>query len=261
MRRVLRFNVLAAAAVAVTPTLADPFASDWAPSLKSSARLVAGEDGAAGIEIRLSPHSITYWRDPGDAGAPPTFDFSGSANLKSAEVRFPAPRRIEEADSSVAFGYDADVLFPVALIPVDPKKPIGLKLAMTYAVCEKICLPARGNFGLTVASGVSSPYAAAVKAAQALIPLPVDAADVRRDAAGGATRLCFGKPLGAGGALFLEGPEGWRAVASADASAEGCFSVKVVERPGSVAGPLHARLTFVGASAAFETFLDLANPG
>ena len=45
----------------------------------------------AGIEIKLQPGWKTYWRYPGDSGVPPRFDFSGSENLKTAKVLYPAP--------------------------------------------------------------------------------------------------------------------------------------------------------------------------
>jgi DsbC/DsbD-like thiol-disulfide interchange protein len=236
--------------------LADPFASDWAPSLKSSARLLAGENGTAGVQVKLAPGAITYWRDPGDAGAPPTFDFSASTNLQSAEVHYPAPRRIAEADSSVAFGYDKDVLFPVALTPIDPAKPIRLKLALGYAVCEKICLPARASLDTLVMPGVSSPYAPVIEAARALTPKAVasDEAQIAFDKA--AARLCSAKPLGADPTLFIEGPEGWIARAVADSPADGCFVIKVLGRDDLMHEVVHARLTFVGADAAYETTRD-----
>ena len=236
---------------------ADPFASDWSPSLKSSARLVTGEGASAGVEIKLAPGAITYWRDPGDAGVPPTFDFSASTNLKSADVRFPAPRRIVEADASVAYGYDRDVVFPVALEPLDATKPIGLKLAMTYAVCEKICLPARASLGALVSPGVSSPYAPAIAAAQALTPKPIGAEAVKFSVDADAVRVCLMKPLGADAALFVEGPTGWRAVATAEPASDGCFRLKVVEKPEALIGAVHVRLTFVGAVGAYEAAIDL----
>ena len=46
--------------------------------------------GRPGIEIRLDPHFKTYWRTPGDIGLPPSFDWSGSENVRSVEVRWPA---------------------------------------------------------------------------------------------------------------------------------------------------------------------------
>ena len=108
---------------------ADAFSTDWAASAKSQARLVAADAGLAGFEIRLAPGAITYWRDPGEAGVPPTFDFSGLGQCRQASSRcFPAPRRIAESDGSEAFGYEAGVVFPLRIDPRDPAKPVTLAL-------------------------------------------------------------------------------------------------------------------------------------
>src|SRR5271156_5168404 len=148
------------------PTRADPFASEWAPSAKSQARLIADGTGQAGFQIELVPGAITYWRDPGDAGVPPTFDFSRSTNVASAEVDFPAPGRIAESDGSEAFGYQRGVVFPLRVQAADPAKPVTLALDADYAVCEKICLPARAALRLDLAKGVATPYAAEIDAAR-----------------------------------------------------------------------------------------------
>ncbi len=104
------------------------FSTDWAKAAKSDARLVAAGGALAGFEIRLAPGAITYWRDPGEAGVPPTFDFSGSDNVAKVEPVFPAPKRIQEADGSEAFGYDAGVVIPLIVEPRDPAKPVTLAL-------------------------------------------------------------------------------------------------------------------------------------
>src|SRR5258708_494959 len=112
--------------LAASPALAaGPFDSDWSPGAKSRARLIADASGA-GLEITLAPGAITYWRAPGEAGVPPTFDFPGSQNLARAEVAFPAPERIPEPDGSVAFGYRASVILPTAVTAADPAKPVRL---------------------------------------------------------------------------------------------------------------------------------------
>src|SRR3984957_16600994 len=96
---------------------ADSYSSDWAAGLKSSARLIAAgsADGAlqAGVEFKLAPGAITYWRNPGDAGLPPTLSFEGSDNLAQARISFPAPRRLAESGGGEAFGYDHGVVFPI----------------------------------------------------------------------------------------------------------------------------------------------------
>src|SRR5271169_5297884 len=137
-----RITLLALALLvpSAVPSAADPFASDWAPSLKSEARLVADGTGQAGFEVKLAPGAITYWRDPGESGVPPTFDFSGSVNLARAEVGFPAPKRIAEPDGSEAFGYSEGVVFPLLIEAKDRSQPVMLALKANYAVCEKICL-------------------------------------------------------------------------------------------------------------------------
>ena len=93
----------------------DLFSTEWAPAAKSQARLIAASRDLAGFEIALAPGAITYWRDPGDAGLPPTLDFSASDNVASVEPEFPAPKRIKEADGGEAFGYDGDVVFPLRI--------------------------------------------------------------------------------------------------------------------------------------------------
>ena len=96
----LVYALAAAALGAITPAAADTYASDWARVSKAEARLVAGAPGQAAVEVRLAPGAITYWRNPGDSGAPPRFDFGGSLNLARAEPSFPAPKRIAEPDGS-----------------------------------------------------------------------------------------------------------------------------------------------------------------
>ena len=81
---------------------------------------------------------------------PPTFDFSGSDNLAKAEVEFPAPERIPEPDGSVAFGYRGGVVLPIRVAAADPAKPVRLVAKVNYAVCEKICLPARASAALAL---------------------------------------------------------------------------------------------------------------
>ena len=125
-----------------------------------------------GSRSALAPGAITYWRDPGDAGLPPTLDFSASDNVASVEPEFPAPKRIKEADGGEAFGYDGDVVFPLRVKPRDPAKPATLKLNADFAVCEKVCLPAKAHLELTLPSAAGSPHAGAIDAALAAVPAP-----------------------------------------------------------------------------------------
>jgi DsbC/DsbD-like thiol-disulfide interchange protein len=230
------------------------------PAAKSRARLIAGGGDLAGFEIALSPGAITYWRDPGDAGLPPTLDFSGSDNVASVEPEFPAPKRIKEADGGEAFGYDGSVVFPLRVKPRDPTKPATLKLTADFAVCEKVCLPAKAHLELTLPSAPGSPHAAAINAALATVPHAVPPKDFGALQALGADswRLCAAHEDGPPRDLFVEAPEGWwMKVAPADADGDrDCFTLTIGGKPNDAALPVGLRLTLTGGAGAVETTVE-----
>ena len=229
-------------------------------SLRS--RLIAGRGDLAGFEIALSPGAITYWRDPGDAGLPPTLDFSGSDNVASVAPEFPAPKRIKEADGGEAFGYDGDVVFPLAVKLRDPAKPATLKLDADFAVCEKVCLPAKAHLELKLPSAPGSPHAGAIDAALAAVPRAVQPKDFGALEAIGADRwrLCSARENGPPRDLFVEAPEGWW-LKTAPAQAEGgrdCFTLTIGDKPKDAAFPVALRLTLTGGAGAMETTIQAA---
>lgn len=131
-----------------------PGETSWVKDAYSKARLVSGaiekggkEETLAGVQIRLSPGWKTYWRNPGDSGVPPSFDWSGSKNLKSAEVLYPVPHRFSDAGGT-AIGYSDEVVFPVRVTPERPGEPVELKLNLSYGVCKTLCVPSEESLTL-----------------------------------------------------------------------------------------------------------------
>jgi DsbC/DsbD-like thiol-disulfide interchange protein len=109
-------------------------------------RLIAGEaDGAtwsAGVDIELDEHWKTYWRVPGEGGIPPSFDWSGSAHVKSVDVLWPAPRRYNDTNGET-IGYASRAVFPLRIAATSAQAMPELRLAMFFGVCKEICIPAR----------------------------------------------------------------------------------------------------------------------
>jgi len=250
---------LRAAALALllaTPAFAaGPFESDWSDSAKSRARLIADGKGA-GLEIALAPGAITYWRDPGEAGVPPTFDFSGSQNLAKAEVDFPAPERIAEPDGSVAFGYRGGVILPIRATAADPGKPVRLVAKVDYAVCDKICLPAKANAELVLGAPGATPHAAMLGDARARVPLKVapQALGVELTASGGKSwRLCLAQ---APRDLFVEAPEGFWVEPKRESDGR-CYALTLQQAPDGGKPPLAVRVTVESANGARATDLTL----
>jgi DsbC/DsbD-like thiol-disulfide interchange protein len=131
-------------------------ASGWDAQDHTAARLLAGAmvktpDAAylrAGIEIRIDPGWKTYWRDPGDSGVPPTFDFSGSDNVKSVAVLWPAPERFSDGAGGHSIGYVDHVILPLQVTPQDAAKPSALNLKLGYAICGNLCVPVESSLKL-----------------------------------------------------------------------------------------------------------------
>jgi DsbC/DsbD-like thiol-disulfide interchange protein len=178
----LRRHVFQAAIVmslAAIPSASAQDASNWDGQVHSAARLIAGamsknHDAAflrAGIEIRLDPGWLTYWRDPGDSGAPPTFDFSGSENVKSVNVLWPAPERIPDGAGGNSIGYRSHVILPLHVVPMDDAKQTALRLKLQYDVCSNICIPVESNLVLNLSGDGAEE--AAIARAEIRVPRPV----------------------------------------------------------------------------------------
>lgn len=246
---------------------ADAFSSDWAEGLKSSARLIAAPaNGAseAAVEIKLAPGAITYWRNPGDAGLPPTLSFEGSDNLAQAQTSFPAPRRLAEGDGE-AFGYDGTVVLPIVADALDPNKPITLKLKLNYAVCEKICVPAQADLSLVLPRdpAKASPFAETIAKAKASIPRAVawESLGANLTAVNDkAWRLCLPAQAGSKRDLFIEPPERWWFDVKPDPAGADCFRLDLAQQPADAAFPVTAQLTMTGGAGPVETSVAL-RPG
>jgi DsbC/DsbD-like thiol-disulfide interchange protein len=219
MKNIGRTLCAAAAACGIAtmfcaPARADD-ASPWSEDIRSAIRLIAGSNqGAAplraGVEIKLQPGWKTYWRYPGDSGVPPRFDFSGSDNLKSAKVLYPAPHLFAD-ESGNSLGYKDSVIFPVQVTPKLAGKPVMLALKLDYAVCEKLCVPAQGSAALTLDAGDSA-QDATLRDAETRVPQKVSAAQagltVRRvnNAAKPLVMVDLEAPAGTPADIFVEGP-------------------------------------------------------
>lgn len=150
--------------------------SGWHSNYNSRARLLAGNDAArrpasilAAVEIETRSDWKTYWINPGDAGVPPSFDWSKSHNLKAVKVHYPAPYRFEDK-AGTTFGYLGGVAFPVTVTPEDPAKPVTLRVAIEYGICKDICVPAQAELAVEIAPAPAHLAPAALVEASARLP-------------------------------------------------------------------------------------------
>src|SRR3982074_317950 len=191
-------------------------ASPWQRDGHSAVRLLAGSRSGAGvlggIAFQLQPGWKTYWRTPGDSGVPPRFDFSKSENIEAVTVLWPAPVKFDDGAGGHSLGYHNQVVLPLRIVAKSADKPVTLRAAINYAVCEKLCIPVEASAELAITS-VASTEDSALFAALDTVPKPANVGDpnpltirdVKRD--GKSTVLVdVVSPDAKGVSLFVEGP-------------------------------------------------------
>jgi len=120
----------------------------------------------AAVVFNLNEGWKTYWRVPGPAGLPTSFNWTGSSNIKDLRVEWPAPH-IFEAFGTFSFGYKGRFMLPVHFTPANPAKPVKIDVAMEFGVCKDICIPGSARLTGTLSSGMAATDKAAILAALA----------------------------------------------------------------------------------------------
>ncbi len=172
MKRILLSLVLLLAA---TPA----FAQDAQP--KVHARLVAEDKAVApgagitvALEEKIAPHWHTYWKNPGDAGAPTEIGWTLPPGWKAGAIQWPRPKRLP-VGPLMDYGYEGTPwLLTTLTAPADAKGSVTIKAAVSWLVCEKICIPEDAVLSLTLQVGPQQPDPAVAKdfaAARALLPV------------------------------------------------------------------------------------------
>lgn len=169
---------LLASSIAVGARAQD--ASPWQKDGHSAVRLLAGSRSGAvllgGIAFQLQPGWKTYWRTPGDSGVPPRFDFSKSDNVEAVTILWPPPKKFDDGAGGISLGYHDQVVLPLRIVAKNVDKPVTLRAAINYAVCDKLCIPVEANAELAFSS-VASTEDSALFAALDTVPKPANVGD------------------------------------------------------------------------------------
>jgi DsbC/DsbD-like thiol-disulfide interchange protein len=248
-------------------------ASPWQRDGHSAVRLLAGSRSGnvllGGIALQLQPGWKTYWRSPGDSGVPPRFDFSKSDNVEAVTVLWPAPTKFDDGAGGHSLGYHDQIVLPLRIVTKNPDKPVTLRAAISYAVCEKICIPVEAKAELPFTSVVStedSTLFAALdtvpKPATIGDPNPLTIRDVKRDGKSGIT-IDVASPDARDVNLYVEGPTPDWALPIPTAAQHSPPGVKRFTfeldglPPGAKAEGAALKFTLVGADKSYEFNLNL----
>ncbi|MGH6926101.1 MAG: protein-disulfide reductase DsbD domain-containing protein [Propylenella sp.] len=199
------------------PAAAHAVRSDWAAADAAKMRvLLAGPSDdsiVGGIEFALEPGWYTYWRNPGEAGVPPAFDFSGSENVADVAVLYPTPERYDDG-TSVSLIYRDEVVFPLAVTPARPGEPVTLSVEAVFGVCSEVCVPTRASAAATLPP--AAPHDALSEALLerflARVPKPAEPGHFEVESVtvvDEALLIDVRMPDSAFSDLFADPPEGW----------------------------------------------------
>jgi thiol:disulfide interchange protein/DsbC/DsbD-like thiol-disulfide interchange protein len=161
--------------------LATPAAAQDAPAPKVHARLVAEDKAVApgggitvALEEKIAEGWHTYWKNPGDAGAPTEIAWTLPPGWKAAAIQWPRPKRLP-VGPLMDYGYEGTPWLLTRLTaPADASGNATIKAAVSWLVCKQICIPEETVLTLTVPVGTAAPDPAVAKdfaAARALLPV------------------------------------------------------------------------------------------
>ena len=120
----------------------------------------------AAIQITLAPGWKTYWRQPGDTGIPPKFDFTISEGLGLLEILYPTPK-ITWQDDLRTIGYQDEVIFPI-VIQTKITGDMTISGQIEIGVCQEICIPV--SLTVTAVLPANGPIDRVIKAAFQKLP-------------------------------------------------------------------------------------------
>lgn len=194
---------------------------DWVTTTGVSVRLVGTPDAngvlSAVLEFNLDQGWKTYWRSPGLAGLPPTFDLTKSWNLGAFSIQYPAPQRYDDGFATTNV-YSGRFLIPIRVVAAVQGAPVNLSIVGNLGVCDIVCIPVRFETSLVLTRGaIDLDALAIVDEARALIPTgPVHGEFevtafqvVGTNGQNVVVSVSMTVPQSFGAALFVEGPNDW----------------------------------------------------
>lgn len=211
-------------ALLATVTTAKPVAAqglfgqktDYASVHLHSGRAMDDGSRKAALRVEMKPGWKTYWRNPGDAGIPPHFDWDGSTNLKAVAIAWPTPM-VFDTYGSRTIGYEERMVLPLLLTPDNPAEPISIRLNFTYGLCREICIPAQQDIAMEIAPGAPEDGGYFLDRAAATAPVNADEAglvahECKVEGAGKKRRfvaaLTLKQPILSTPVIIAEGPDG-----------------------------------------------------
>ena len=110
-----------------------------------------GTAALLGVHFVLEQGWHIYWKNPGDSGQPPVFEWQLPKGFSAGEIEWPVPERLRASPELADYGYKDDVLLLVPLRVASGTKsgtsPL-ITLRAKWLICREVCLPDRAELKL-----------------------------------------------------------------------------------------------------------------
>ncbi len=113
--------------------------------------LQAGENLDIVIHQQISPHWHTYWKNPGDSGAAPQYNWYLPEGWTISEIQYPTPEKIPYGPL-LNYGYSDQALTVQTLTaPANYNgSPVEITADLEVLVCKDLCIPEYDKISFTL---------------------------------------------------------------------------------------------------------------
>ncbi|MBN19938.1 MAG: thiol:disulfide interchange protein [Bdellovibrionaceae bacterium] len=127
---------------------------EWLPETET---IQPGTRFWTAVRMQMEEGWHVYWRNPGDSGKEPRFDWVLPEGIEQTQFLWPTPRRIPFAHL-INYGYENEIFFPVEFT-VDKvvKGNLTLNAHARWVVCKKVCIPGKADLYLNVRVSQKTP--------------------------------------------------------------------------------------------------------
>ncbi len=142
--------------------------------ISEQASVAPGGSVTIALEEQIAPEWHTYWKNPGDAGAPTEITWTLPPGWTADAIQWPRPKRLP-VGPLMDYGYEGKLwLLTKLTAPANATGPANIKAAVNWLVCKNVCIPEETVLTITLPVGAATPDAAVAKdfaAARALLPV------------------------------------------------------------------------------------------
>ena len=118
-----------------------------------------GSPFTVGVLITLEDGWHTYWKDPGDSGMAPVFEWQLPDGFTAGPVLWPEPQRLE-SPPLFNYIYENQVLLMVEIatpedLPVDPT--VTIECDFSWLICKDVCVVREAKLRLVALVNAETP--------------------------------------------------------------------------------------------------------